>query len=86
MIVHNRADQIAFPLCSKNEKITLKAHGGLIDIEGLAVAKVNDKLQIQSVEVWFDPQMMFRQMAEKPVDPPAPLKREELVSTDHPLD
>ncbi|KAK6078837.1 pathogen-related protein [Seiridium cupressi] len=52
-------------LNDKGEKIVLKAHGGSIDIEGLAVAKVNDKLQIESVDVWFDPMAMFRQMRPK---------------------
>lgn len=51
---------------SAGEKIRIKAHGGLIDIEGMTVAKVNDKLQLQSIEVWFDPMTMFRQM--KPED------------------
>ena len=40
---------------SKGEKVTAKAHGGQIDIQGITIAKVNDKLQLQSVEVWFDP-------------------------------
>ncbi len=64
------------PICLANpwqnsvgEKVTIKAHGGPIDIEGLAVAKVNDKLQLETVEVWFDPQAMFRQM--KPEDFPS---------------
>ncbi|RDW84443.1 hypothetical protein BP6252_02033 [Coleophoma cylindrospora] len=45
------------------EKVTAKAHGGFIDIQGVTVAKVNDKLQLQSVETWFDPLEMFRQVA-----------------------
>ncbi|KAK4123114.1 hypothetical protein N657DRAFT_634316 [Parathielavia appendiculata] len=48
---------------NKGEKVTIKAHGGPIDIEGIAVAEVNDKLQLQKVEVFFDPMSMFRQMA-----------------------
>jgi creatinine amidohydrolase/Fe(II)-dependent formamide hydrolase-like protein len=51
-------------LCySKGEKVTIKAHGGPIDIEGIVVAEVNDKLQLRSIEVFFDPMLMFRQMA-----------------------
>ncbi|EEP82034.1 conserved hypothetical protein [Uncinocarpus reesii 1704] len=46
----------------KGEKVTVKAHGGDIDIQGLLVAKVNEKLQIQSIEVWNDPMEMFRQI------------------------
>ncbi len=52
-------------MCSKGEKVTIKAHGGPIDIEGVAVAIVNDKLRLNKVEVFFDPMAMFRQMAEK---------------------
>jgi hypothetical protein len=48
---------------SKGEKVTIKAHGGLIDIQGIAVAEVNDKLQIKSVEIWYDPMSMFKQMS-----------------------
>lgn len=51
------------PINSKGEKVTIKAHGGPIDIEGVAVAIVNDKLQLKKVEVFFDPMTMFRQMA-----------------------
>lgn len=48
---------------SKGEKVTAKAHGALIDIEGIAVANVNEKVQLQEVRVWFDPLDMFRQIA-----------------------
>lgn len=43
--------------------MTAKAHGGSIDIQGVTVATVNDKLQLQSVRTWFDPMDMFRQIA-----------------------
>ncbi|KAL9080331.1 MAG: hypothetical protein Q9157_000859 [Trypethelium eluteriae] len=46
----------------KGEKITAKAHGGQIDIEGVTVAEVNDKLQVVKLETWFDPLEMFRQI------------------------
>jgi hypothetical protein len=49
--------------CSKGEKVTIKAHGGPIDMEGMVIAEVNDKLQIKSIEVFYDPMIMFRQMA-----------------------
>ncbi|KAF2689619.1 hypothetical protein K458DRAFT_291994 [Lentithecium fluviatile CBS 122367] len=48
---------------NKGEKVTAKAHGGAIDIQGVTVATVNDKLQLQSVRTWFDPMDMFRQIA-----------------------
>ncbi|KAE9373213.1 hypothetical protein N431DRAFT_503936 [Stipitochalara longipes BDJ] len=47
----------------KGEKVTAKAHGGLIEIHGISVAKVDDKLRLQNVETWFDPMEMFRQIA-----------------------
>jgi hypothetical protein len=51
--------------------VTLKAHGGNIDIEGMCVAVVNDKLQLEKVDVWFDPMAMFRQMKPKASEDPA---------------
>jgi hypothetical protein len=48
---------------NKGEKVTAKAHGGSIDIQGVTVATVNDKVQLQSVRTWFDPMDMFRQIA-----------------------
>ena len=45
------------------EKVTAKAHGGAIDIQGVTVASVNDKVQLQAVRTWFDPMDMFRQIA-----------------------
>lgn len=56
---------------SKGEKVTLKAHGGNIEIEGMTVATVNDKLQLEKVDVWFDPMAMFRQMTSRGIDDPA---------------
>jgi hypothetical protein len=49
--------------CSRGEKVTAKAHGKLIDIQGIAVARVDDKVRLQSVEIWNDPFDMFRQIA-----------------------
>lgn len=48
---------------SKGEKITAKAHGGPIEIEGVTVATVDDRVRLQKVETWFDPLEMFRQIA-----------------------
>lgn len=45
------------------QKVTAKAHGGPIDIQGVTVASVNDKVQLQEVRTWFDPLDMFRQIA-----------------------
>lgn len=50
-------------LNSKGEKITAKAHGGPIEIEGITVATVDDQVRLQKVETWFDPLEMFRQIA-----------------------
>lgn len=49
----------------KNEEgltVTIKSHGAVLDIQGVTVAKLNDKLQIASLETWFDPMDMFNQM------------------------
>lgn len=48
---------------SKGEKVTAKAHGGPIDIQGVTVATVDDKVRLQAVDTWFDPLEMFRQIA-----------------------
>ena len=48
---------------NKGEKVTAKAHGGSIDIQGVTVATVNDKVQLREVRTWFDPMDMFRQIA-----------------------
>jgi hypothetical protein len=48
---------------NRGEKVTAKAHGGSIDIQGVTVASVNDKVQLQAVRTWFDPLDMFRQIA-----------------------
>jgi len=50
-------------LYSKGEKITAKAHGGTIDIQGMTVAEVDEQLRVTKLETWFDPMSMFRQIA-----------------------
>lgn len=66
---------------NKGEKVTAKAHGGPIDIEGVTVATVNDKVQLQSVRTWFDPMDMFRQIA-----PDGVVKKEEIPKNMSPGD
>ncbi|KAJ7079735.1 hypothetical protein B0H15DRAFT_494235 [Mycena belliarum] len=46
----------------KGERVQIPAHGRVLEIEGVTIAGVNDKLQLQKVETWFDPLDMFRQM------------------------
>lgn len=46
----------------KGEEVTSKAHGKVLEIEGVTVAVVNDQLQLQKVDTWFDPVDLFRQM------------------------
>lgn len=39
----------------KNEDgstVTIKAHRGILDIQGVTVAKLNDKFQVTSLETW----------------------------------
>lgn len=59
-------------LFSAGEKVTVKAHGGLIDIQGMLVAKMNEKFQIQSLDIWYDPMEMFRQIGCQSKCPLAP--------------
>ncbi|KAF9698374.1 hypothetical protein EKO04_003615 [Ascochyta lentis] len=66
---------------NKGEKVTAKAHGGSIDIQGVTVATVNDKVQLQSVRTWFDPMDMFRQIA-----PDGVVKKETIDKTMAPAD
>jgi hypothetical protein len=61
---------------NKGEKVTAKAHGGPIDIQGVTVATVNDKVQLQAVRTWFDPMDMFRQIA-----PDGVVKKEQVDKT-----
>ena len=49
--------------CSKGEKVTAKAHGGSIEIFGVTVAQVDDKVRLQNVETFMDPLAMFRQIS-----------------------
>ena len=48
---------------SKGEKVTAKAHGGPIEIFGVTVAQVDDKVRLQAIDTWMDPLAMFRQIA-----------------------
>jgi len=54
-----------FPNVSKGEKVSVKAHGGPIELQGITVATVDDKVRLQKVETWFDPLEMFRQIAKE---------------------
>ncbi|KAL8720706.1 MAG: hypothetical protein Q9225_002472 [Loekoesia sp. 1 TL-2023] len=49
----------------KGEKVTVPAHGQTISIQGVTVAVVNEKFQVEKLETWFDPLDMFRQIAPK---------------------
>ncbi|KAF2770337.1 hypothetical protein EJ03DRAFT_335542 [Teratosphaeria nubilosa] len=48
---------------NKGEKIVAKAHGGPIEIFGVTVATVDDKVRLQAVDTWMDSLDMFRQIA-----------------------
>lgn len=47
---------------NEGKKVRVKAHGGTLDIEGMLVAKVNDKLEIQHIDCWFDPMSLFNEV------------------------
>jgi hypothetical protein len=48
---------------SKGENVTIPAHGGKIDIQGVTIARVSPEFRVQSLETFFDPLEMFRQIA-----------------------
>ncbi|KAF2404332.1 hypothetical protein EJ06DRAFT_469925 [Trichodelitschia bisporula] len=48
---------------NKGEKVTAKAHGGLIEIHGVTIAEVDERFRVRKLETWFDPLDMFRQIA-----------------------
>ncbi|PPJ59246.1 hypothetical protein CBER1_05349 [Cercospora berteroae] len=56
-----KSDYVGFN--DKGEKVTAKAHGGIIDIEGVTVAEVDDKVRLRALQTWMDPLEMFRQIA-----------------------
>lgn len=45
------------------EKITVKAHGGMIDITGITIANVDSQLRIRGLRTYFDSMQMFRQIS-----------------------
>lgn len=49
-------------MSSDGNKVTAKAHNGMIDIQGVTIAKLNDAFKVQSLETFFDPMEMFRQI------------------------
>ena len=54
-------------VCSKGEKVTAKAHGGKIDIQGVTVASLDEQSRLCDLQTWMDPLEMFRQIAPKGV-------------------
>ncbi|KAI0453339.1 hypothetical protein F5B21DRAFT_479668 [Xylaria acuta] len=44
------------------ESVRVAAHNRLIDITGLTVAYLNEKMQVTKLKTWFDSEEMFRQM------------------------
>ena len=60
---------------SKGEKVTAKAHGGPIEIFGVTVASVDDKVRLQNVDTYMDPLQMFRQIAPNGIVNKQPMNR-----------
>ena len=52
-----------------------KAHGGPIEIFGVTVAAVDEKVRLQTVDTWFDPLDMFRQIAPNGIVNKTPMNR-----------
>ncbi|PNS14587.1 hypothetical protein CAC42_2644 [Sphaceloma murrayae] len=71
---------------NKGEKVTAKAHGGPIEITGVTVATVNDKVQLQSVDTYFDPMTMFKQIAPEGIVNLEPVPKGSKISPDDALD
>ncbi|PGH18789.1 hypothetical protein AJ79_00202 [Helicocarpus griseus UAMH5409] len=44
------------------EKVTIKAHGGTIDIQGITMAHLNDRMQVTKLKTWFNSNELFKQM------------------------
>lgn len=44
------------------DKVTVKANGQSIDVQGITVAQLNNKFQVIELKTWFDSNEMFRQM------------------------
>ncbi|KAK5637036.1 hypothetical protein RRF57_012748 [Xylaria bambusicola] len=44
------------------EKVKVPANGKVVEITGVTVAHLNDKLQVTKLRTWFDSDEMFRQM------------------------
>ncbi|KAI0467413.1 hypothetical protein F4859DRAFT_518106 [Xylaria cf. heliscus] len=44
------------------ENVRLAAHNRLIDITGVTVAYLNERMQVTKLKTWFDSEEMFRQM------------------------
>ncbi|KAI1738242.1 hypothetical protein F4680DRAFT_450322 [Xylaria scruposa] len=44
------------------ENVKVAPHNGLIDITGVTVAYLNEKMQVTKLKTWFDSEEMFRQM------------------------
>ncbi|SMY23243.1 unnamed protein product [Zymoseptoria tritici ST99CH_1A5] len=69
-----KSDYVGFN--NKGEKVTAKAHGGLIDIEGVTIAEVDDKIRMQAIRTYMDPLEMFRQIAPEGVVRKETMKRD----------
>lgn len=55
--------------------MTAKAHGGPIEIFGVTVASVDDKVRLQNVDTYMDPLQMFRQIAPNGIVSKHPMNR-----------
>jgi hypothetical protein len=66
-------------LTRQGQRVTAKAHGGPIDIEGVTVAHLNDAMKVTKLETWFDPVEMFRQI------PPNSTVKENIASQGCPV-
>ncbi|RDW82862.1 hypothetical protein BP6252_03974 [Coleophoma cylindrospora] len=59
----------------EGEKVTVKAHGGKIDLQGMTVAKLTKDLRIQSLDTFFDPLELFEQIGTYGISEKVPVGR-----------
>ncbi|KAF2223283.1 hypothetical protein BDZ85DRAFT_197707 [Elsinoe ampelina] len=71
---------------NKGEKVTAKAHGGPIEITGITVATVNEAVQLQAVDTYFDPMTMFKQIAPEGIVNLEPVPKNNTVAPDDAID
>ena len=45
------------------DSVTIKAHGGAVELYGMTVAELDEQYKIMRLDTWFDPVSLFREYA-----------------------